>query len=82
MPDPTNNCFVHPTTELDENVTIGKYAFAGAGSVVTKDVPDHALVMGNPARRTGWICECGEKLDQMFICPVCKKYYSLSKCDC
>jgi len=42
-------------------ITIGKYAFVGAGAVVTKDVPDHALVMGNPARQTGWMCECGEK---------------------
>ncbi len=54
-------------------VTIGKYAFVGAGAVVTKDVPDHALVMGNPARQTGWVCECGEKLNQAFTCPVCSK---------
>ena len=54
-------------------VTIGKYAFVGAGAVVTKDVPDHALVMGNPARQTGWICECGEKLNHAFTCPVCGK---------
>jgi UDP-2-acetamido-2-deoxy-ribo-hexuluronate aminotransferase len=54
-------------------VTIGKYAFIGAGAVVTKDVPDHALVMGNPARQVGWMCECGEKLNQAFTCPVCNK---------
>ena len=54
-------------------VTIGKYAFVGAGAVVTKDVPDHALVMGNPAKQTGWVCECGEKLNQDFVCPVCGK---------
>lgn len=43
--------------------TIGQYAFVGAGSVVTKDIPDYAIVYGNPARIAGWMCECGEKLD-------------------
>ncbi|HZE73332.1 MAG TPA: acyltransferase [Pyrinomonadaceae bacterium] len=42
--------------------TIGKYAFIGAGSVVTRDVPDYALLYGNPARVRGWICQCGIKL--------------------
>jgi UDP-2-acetamido-3-amino-2,3-dideoxy-glucuronate N-acetyltransferase len=42
--------------------TIGQYAFVGAGAVVTKDVPDHALVLGNPARIAGWMCVCGLKL--------------------
>ena len=42
-------------------VTIGEHAFVGAGAVVTKDVPDHALVVGNPARQKGWVCKCGEK---------------------
>jgi UDP-2-acetamido-3-amino-2,3-dideoxy-glucuronate N-acetyltransferase len=43
-------------------VTIGMYAFVGAGSVVTRDAPDYALVYGNPARARGWICRCGVKL--------------------
>ncbi len=42
--------------------TIGRYAFVGAGSVVTKDIPDYACVMGSPARISGWMCECGAKL--------------------
>lgn len=44
-------------------VTIGRYAMVGAGAVVTKDVPDHALVYGNPAKFRGWVCTCGNKLD-------------------
>jgi UDP-2-acetamido-3-amino-2,3-dideoxy-glucuronate N-acetyltransferase len=42
--------------------TIGTFAFVGAGAVVTKDVPDYALVVGNPGRVTGWMCVCGVKL--------------------
>ena len=42
--------------------TIGRYAFVGAGAVVTRDVPDYALVVGNPGRIVGWMCQCGVKL--------------------
>ena len=41
---------------------LGKYAFVGAGAVVTRDLPDYALAYGNPARVKGWVCRCGEKL--------------------
>jgi UDP-2-acetamido-3-amino-2,3-dideoxy-glucuronate N-acetyltransferase len=43
-------------------VTLGRYSFVGAGAVVTSDVKDHALVVGNPARQIGWMCACGERL--------------------
>jgi UDP-2-acetamido-3-amino-2,3-dideoxy-glucuronate N-acetyltransferase len=43
--------------------TIGRYAFVGAGSVVTRDVPDYALFYGNPAKLRGWMCACGIKID-------------------
>lgn len=58
--------------------TIGRYAFIGAGSVVTKDVPDYAVMVGNPARQHGWLCQCGEKLHfaaEQAQCTVCAKTY-------
>jgi UDP-2-acetamido-3-amino-2,3-dideoxy-glucuronate N-acetyltransferase len=56
--------------------TIGQYAFIGAGAVITKDVPDHALMVGNPARHIGWMCECGSKLDEQGQCKTCGQNYS------
>lgn len=58
---------------------IGKYAFIGAGAVVTKNVPDYALVVGNPARQTGWMSEYGHKLkfdqDGNALCPESGEKY-------
>ena len=63
--------------------TVGQYAMIGAGTVVSKDVPDYALVYGNPARLQGWVCQCGEKLnfqDKLAACIVCgAKYRKNSK---
>ena len=59
---------------------VGKYAFIGAGAVVTKDVPDYALMAGNPARQIGWLCQCGEKIafkDSVAQCAVCGKKFAL-----
>ncbi|WHZ28980.1 MAG: UDP-2-acetamido-3-amino-2,3-dideoxy-D-glucuronic acid acetyltransferase [Nitrospira sp.] len=59
-------------------ITIGQYALIGAGTVVTKDVPDHALVIGNPGRVTGWMCQCGTKLfveGKNASCQACGKQY-------
>lgn len=50
-------------------ITIGEYAFIGAGSVVTRDVPAHALMVGSPARRTGWMSRAGDKLGRDLVCP-------------
>ncbi|MGH2759971.1 MAG: acyltransferase, partial [Actinomycetota bacterium] len=58
-------------------VTIGRHAFVGAGAVVTKDVPDHALVFGNPARVMGWACACGERLPESLRCEICGRRYKL-----
>lgn len=55
--------------------SIGKHAFIAAGSVVTKDVPDHAIMMGVPARQHGWACECGASLTGGLSCPVCGRVY-------
>jgi len=59
-------------------VTLGKYSFIGAGSVVTKDVEDYALVIGNPARQVGHMCECGERLSDDYECPSCAAMYEVA----
>lgn len=66
--------------------TIGRYAMVGAGSVVTKDVPNHTLVVGNPARIVGYVCDCGCKLslskeDRFYRCSECAKSFDISLFD-
>ena len=56
---------------------IGRYAFVGAGAVVTKDVPDFALVYGNPAKVRGAVCKCGGKLSEKLLCVFCGEEYEL-----
>jgi len=64
-------------------ITIGKYAFVGAGALVNKDVPDYALVYGIPAKIQGWMCYCGNKLEMSesvekkgtVTCPECERIY-------
>lgn len=60
---------------------IGRFAFIGAGAVITKDVPDYALVVGNPARQTGWMSEYGHKLnfdaEGIAVCPESGEKYEL-----
>ena len=60
---------------------IGRYAFVGAGAVVTKDIPDYAMVYGSPARIRGYVCRCGEKLkftDGKAVCPACGLSYTMN----
>ncbi|MFJ6672967.1 acyltransferase [Actinosynnema sp. NPDC091369] len=56
-------------------VEIGEHAFAAAGSVITKDVPAHAFVAGNPATLKGWVCSCGQRLDSTSTCPDCHTHH-------
>lgn len=55
--------------------TIGKWALIGAGAVVTEDVPDHALMLGVPAKQKGWVCECGTVLNENLSCSACGRKY-------
>ena len=58
--------------------TLGEFAFIGAGAVVTKDVPNHALVYGNPCKVKGWVCQCAEEIifrTGKAVCKACGKRY-------
>ncbi len=55
-------------------VTLGRYAFVGAGTVVIRDVPAYALVVGNPARQIGFMCQCGERLPESLACTCGQRF--------
>ncbi len=59
--------------------TVGAFATIAAGAVVTKDVREHALMAGVPAKQVGWVCECGQVLDNELHCKDCGKKYGLSQ---
>jgi len=60
-------------------ITLGRWAMIAAGAVVTKDVPDYALMAGIPARLIGWVCECGKPLKESLRCRDCGREYKLEK---
>jgi UDP-2-acetamido-3-amino-2,3-dideoxy-glucuronate N-acetyltransferase len=67
--------------------TIGEYAFIGAGAVVVDNVPPYAMMLGVPARRAGWMCQCGERLSEVTgeqTCAACGTHYetTLAECRC
>lgn len=57
--------------------TVGRWSLIGAGAVVASDVPDHALMLGVPARQQGWMCECGTMLGEKLACHHCDRRYQL-----
>lgn len=62
-------------TTIIGGVTIGKYSLIGAGSVVTKSIPNNTLWVGSPARQVGFVCNCGHKLNQDYLCVSCRLQY-------
>lgn len=59
--------------------TLGKWSMVASGAVVTKNVPDYALMAGIPAKQIGWVCECGAKLDDSLHCQKCERKYILDR---
>jgi UDP-2-acetamido-3-amino-2,3-dideoxy-glucuronate N-acetyltransferase len=74
-----NNATIGANATIVCGVTIGQYAFVGAGTVVIRSVPDFALVVGNPARQIGWMCECAQRIpmtgEDSLSCPTCQRCY-------
>ena len=81
----TTPTFINNGASLGANSTIvcgvslGKYSMVAAGSVVTKDVPSHALVMGNPAKVVAYVCKCGNKLGSTNQCEFCGKSFNVNQ---
>jgi UDP-2-acetamido-3-amino-2,3-dideoxy-glucuronate N-acetyltransferase len=60
-------------------ITIGEFSLIGAGSVVTKNIPNNTLWIGNPARKVGYVCNCGHKLPETLQCSFCNSEYKIIK---
>jgi acetyltransferase-like isoleucine patch superfamily enzyme len=83
-------CSIGAGAVVVAGTTVGRFATVGAGAIVTRDVPDHALVAGNPARRLGWVCACGQRLrvgddpagpdpepGVLLACPACERRFTI-----
>lgn len=70
-----NNATIGANSTIVCGHELGEYCLIAAGAVITKDVPPHALMVGNPARQTGWACKCGQVLDHDFVCKDCGRKY-------
>jgi acetyltransferase-like isoleucine patch superfamily enzyme len=75
-----NNATIGANATIVCGVSLGQYAFVGAGAVVIRSVPDFALVVGNPARQIGWMCECAQRIPMTakadaVYCPHCQRAY-------
>ena len=84
-----HGCSIGAGAVVVAGTDVGRFATVGAGSVVTRDVPDHALVVGSPARRIGWVCACGARLtagespatathEGAAMCPSCPMTYAIA----
>ena len=79
--------YIHEGASICANATIicgnsiGKFAMVGAGAVVTQDVNDYELVVGNPAKKIGYVCECGERIfeNENYTCERCKRKYEMKE---
>jgi len=84
-----HGCAIGAGAVVVAGTNVGRFATVGAGAIVTREVPDHALVAGNPARRLGWVCACGARLtdpsgapadpqpppDEDLLCAGCERHY-------
>jgi acetyltransferase-like isoleucine patch superfamily enzyme len=71
-----NGATVGANSTIVCGVTVGEGAFVGAGTVVVRDVPSYAMVVGNPARQIGWACRCGVRLGATLVCDACGTVYA------
>jgi acetyltransferase-like isoleucine patch superfamily enzyme len=73
-------CSIGAGAVVVAGTVVGRFATVGAGAVVTRDVPDHALVAGNPARRLGWACFCGQRLRDASGAPIRSDFAGEAAC--